>query len=603
MHFDRGSFMRIVGWIAKGVGLTAVLMASFAMADGGSATCSTSGGATISSDASATGLPSSKPAVPEDIQPFGYAADPTPALTDTGDFLYPVPDRWRIGIPAGYRQNETGSIYDPYHQNVLKGDYALPGTQDLFFMLTATSDTLAEGRKLPTPSGLSSLREGSFKFFGSGNQVLLNQDVLVTLDFFEGDAGYKQKDFEVRATLDGNANFLHAAELGVVSPDPGEGHDRIDGIAAPQELFVEKRIVDLSPNFDFISIRAGYQEFNSDFRGLLFNDEEPGVRLFGTLDNNIFQYNLAWFHTVEKNTDSGLNSFRFRGQDVYIANLYWQDFFFPGYTAQFSAQANIDRGGTQYDSNGFLVRPQPIGSIANKEVHAYYFGWAGDGHIGRFNISHQFYQALGDESFNPLADQRVHINAQLAAVELSYDEDYIRYRTSFIYASGDNDPTDGKATGFDSIFDNPNFAGGATNFFTRQAIPLGAAGVNLTNRNSFLPDLRTSKEEGQASFVNPGLLLYNVGVDVDILPDLTLVTNASYLQFVSPDSLRLLLFDNKIGRDIGVDLSASLVYRPLLNQNIIMQFGAAALVPGQAFKELYSNQVLYSVFTSITLTF
>ena len=36
----------------------------------------------------------------------------------------PVPDRWRIG----YKRN----IIDPYNQNILKGDYPIPGTQNLF---------------------------------------------------------------------------------------------------------------------------------------------------------------------------------------------------------------------------------------------------------------------------------------------------------------------------------------------------------------------------------------------------------------------------------------------------------------------------------------
>ena len=32
-----------------------------------------------------------------------------------------------------------------------------------------------------------------------------------------------------------------------------------------------------------------------------------GVRLFGTRDNNQWQYNLAWFRRIEKDTNSGLN--------------------------------------------------------------------------------------------------------------------------------------------------------------------------------------------------------------------------------------------------------------------------------------------------------
>jgi hypothetical protein len=210
---------------------------------------------------------------------------------------------------------------------------------------------------------------------------------------------------------------------------------------------------------------------------------------------------------------------------------------------------------------------------------------------------------IGEESFNPLANQSVNINAQFGAVELSYDKDWIRFRGSFVYASGDDNPTDGRATGFDSIFDDPNFAGGGFNFFTRQAIRLTGAGVNLVNRNSFLPDLRTSKEQGQANFVNPGLFLYNLGIDFDVTPKLKVITNASYLQFEDPNSLRLLLFDNKIGKDIGVDLSVGIQYRPLLSNNIIITAGAAALIPGQAFKDIYSSQTLYSTFLAFTVTY
>ena len=59
--------------------------------------------------------------------------------------------------------------------------------------------------------------------------------------------------------------------------------------------------------------------------------------------------------------------------------------------------------------------------------------------------------------------------------------------------------------------DDPNFAGGKFSYWQRQQISL--LGVNLTNRFSLLPDLRASKSEGQANFVNPGLELINIGMD------------------------------------------------------------------------------------------
>ncbi len=64
-------------------------------------------------------------------------------------------------------------------------------------------------------------------------------------------------------------------------------------------------------------------------------------------------------------------------------------------------------------------------------------GWTGNGHIRRLNISHAFYQALGNDTFNPIAGRPVDINAQMAALELSVDKDWIRYYAQFFYASGD----------------------------------------------------------------------------------------------------------------------------------------------------------------------
>jgi hypothetical protein len=181
--------------------------------------------------------------------------------------------------------------------------------------------------------------------------------------------------------------------------------------------------------------------------------------------------------------------------------------------------------------------------------------------------------------------------------------DYVRYHGSFVYSSGDSNAQDGRAGGFDSIFDNPNIAGGGVSYFTRQAVRLTGSGVNLVNRDSLVPDLRTSKEQGQANFVNPGLFLYNLGADVDVTPELTLTGNASYLRFDNTSSLQLLLQDNHIGKDIGVDLSLGARYRPLLNNNLILTVGASALIPGGGFSDLYGSQTLYSFFTAVTVTY
>jgi hypothetical protein len=539
-------------------------------------------------------------------RPLGFSGAATLDRQKGQDDFLAVPDRWRIGLPPGYLEDvraSTGDLTNPYRQNVLKGDYPILG-QDKFLVVTLTSDTLAEGRRLPVPTGVSALSPDSFDFFGRGDQIVFNQNFILAVEFFQGAAAFKPRDYEIRLTQVYNFNYAQVEELGGTNVDVRKGRSRLDNHYAWQEAFFEKHLGDLSNDYDFYAVRVGIQGFNADFRGFLYNDNNAGVRLFGSADNNQYQYNLVWFHQLDKDTNSGLNTFSFRDQDVFIANLYKQDFLgFLGYTAQVSLAANFDRGDVEFDSNDFLVRPQPVGSIQEKNVEAYYLGWAGDGKFGRLNITHQFYQVFGREGESAFAAEDTTINAQFFAVELSFDQDWRRYRTSFLYQSGDNDPEDGKATGFDGIFDNPNFAGGGFNYFTRQALRLTGSGVNLVSRNSTYANLRTSKEQGQANFVNPGLLMYNVGFDAEITPRLKWINNLSYLQFSDPEVMRLVLNDNQITRDIGIDISTGVIYRPLLNNNIIFNAGVAALIPSEGFRNLYTSETLYSAFVSMTLTY
>src|SRR6202043_3750262 len=159
-------------------------------------------------------------------------------------------------------------------------------------------------------------------------------------------------------------------------------------------------------------------------------------------------YNAIAFDMREKDTYSDLNKFDARDQRIIILNVFRQDFLTKGYTAQFSFHANFDEGTRHFDQNDFITRPAPIGTVGDHYVQAYYLGWTGDGHIGWLNIDHAFYQALGEDSLNGIAGRRVDINAQMAAVELSVDKNWLRHKLSFFYASGDSNPTDSHATGF-----------------------------------------------------------------------------------------------------------------------------------------------------------
>lgn len=538
-----------------------------------------------------------------DYVPPGYAGASSiwPSESPESADFTPVEDRWRIGFPSWDRYQRghpwlddypyvEGRWWDPYHQNVLKGDYPIRG-QNLFLNVTAVEQILVEGRQVPTPTTPyeSTSNPNSAEFFGDPNQFFSVNNLALSFDLTHGNGAFRPPDWRLKVTQIFNMNYLDVHELAVVNPDVRAGTSRFRSHYALEEWFFETKIADLSPSYDFVSVRGGSQFFTSDFRGFVFADINRMVRVFGNQHSNRHQFNVAFVDQTEKDTNSLLNTFDDRHQNTVMANYYVQDFIWPGYTVEASYHFNRDQATFLYDRNGFLVRPDPVGVYAPHEVRAHYLGFAGDGHINRFNVSHAFYWALGRDELNPLAGTPQSIDAKMAALELSYDRDWMRFRTSYFYSSGDDNVYDNRATGFDTIFDSPIFAGGPFSYWQRQQIKL--FGVNLVQRNSLVPDLRSSKAQGQTNFVNPGLQLANVGVDFDLTPRLRLITNVNALWFDQVQPLETLVFQPNLARFIGVDMSVGAEYRPLLNNQIVLIAGLSALAPGQGFRDLYNPLV------------
>ncbi len=541
----------------------------------------------------------------QDLEDYGY---------DSKDFK-PVPDRWRVPSPAWYRYSSyaaanepaadspymIGSPLNPYRQNVRKGDYTVLG-QNTFFQFQLLSDTLLEYRDLPTPSAISTARPGTQDFFGSGKQYFFQQNIALTFELFHGNTAFKPPDYLIRVTPVFNVTYLDVQENNAVNIDVREGTTRSDGHVALQEAFIEKHLVDLSPNYDFLSVIVGIQPFVTDFRGFVFIDNNMGARLVANWDNNRSQANLALFTLLEKNTNSELNSFEWRDQYVFVANYFRQDFIWFGYTAQLSFHWNHDEGDPQVDENGFPVRPAVIGTASQHTIDAVYLGWAGDGHIGRLNITHEYFFVFGEDDDNPIAGQPVDIMAQMFFVELSVDFDWYRLRGSFFWASGDDDPGDGDGTGFDGILDNPNFAGGAASYWIRQSLRL--FGVGLNQRLSVYPDLRSNKIQGEANFVNPGLFFLTAGVDAELMQELRTSLNFSYLAFDTTATLEPFANQNDISSDIGFEITLLAQYRPLLTQNVQFFLGLSALFPGEGFEDIYeTDSVQFSLFLQMVLIY
>jgi hypothetical protein len=510
-------------------------------------------------------------------------------------------DRWRIGFPEYDRYGDRGARgrdipftrgrwWDPYNQSVLKGDYPIRGDK-LFMILSAVSTTTVEQRRVPTSSGVSTDEPGSAEFFGQPEQLAVNQTVQLSFELFHGDTTFKPRDWAIKISPTFSIpNYLNARENGVVNIDVRRGANRTDTHISLEEAFAEVKLADVNANYDFVSIRAGIQPFVSDFRGFIFSDNNLGFRLFGSADNNRLQYNAAYFSMLEKDTNSGLNRFDTRHQNVYIANVFRQDFLRKGYTIQGSIHYNDDRRSIEFDRNGFLVRPSPIGDVRPHAVKVGYVGLSGDGHLGRLNLSHSYYFAFGRDDHNPIAGRDVRVKSHMAAAELSVDKDYLRLKGSFFWAQGDSDPTDNEATGFDAIFDDPNFAGGQFSFWNRNGIRLTQTGVGLVQPNSLLPSLRSSKTQGQANFVNPGIFIYNAGVDVELTQRIKAVFNINYMRFHRTEPLEYVLFQNRIRHDIGFDYSVGVAYRPFLINNVTLTFGASALQTGRGFRDIFTDR-------------
>ena len=144
--------------------------------------------------------------------------------------------------------------------------------------------------------------------------------------------------------------------------------------------------------------------------------------------------------------------------------------------------------------------------------------------------------------------------------------------------------------------------------------------MNFKQRDSLVPDFRTSKSEGQSNFVNPGVFIFGYGLDADITPKLKAFVNVNHIQTMTTAVTKQVLFTNHADNDFGWDFSLGFHWRPLLTDNVIITAGVGFLVPGQAYKDIYRantrpvpgyhnpapgdvDDFLYSGIFTVTLTY
>jgi hypothetical protein len=513
---------------------------------------------------------------------------PTP---DTTALPAPIAqDRWRIVDQVG----APATLVNPYAtNNVLKGDRPLLDRPlfggNWFFDGTATSNTLLESRRIPVSAVTDT------PFLSPREQQFDSQTTSIDAVLYRGDTIFAPPDFQFRFTPIFNYSATHT-----------DGEQVSSNTFGAQALFIETHLRDVSENYDFDSLRVGIQAVNSDFRGFVLADQPLGIRLFGTRDNDVYQYNIGWFRPLPKNAarqdefGAGLPA-----NDILLANLYIQDLFKPGLTSEiiFLYDRNRARG------TEIVASAQPDDGTAlfvDGARHSYdvgYFGYSVDGHLGKWNLTGSLYEVLGLEEASEFGESHTRVEANFAAAELSRDFDWIRLRASGLYASGDSDPFDKTAHGFDGISQSALFAGADSSFFIHQQLPLVLDQLNLKVRDSLFPDLRSTAAPGESNYENPGLRLVGLGADLDFSPAVRLSFDANHLWFDQTATLDAILGQHLAGRNIGTDLSFDLFYRPLDSQNVILRLTAARLLAARDTQPLTGGDAPFSAFFNLILTY
>jgi hypothetical protein len=493
-------------------------------------------------------------------------------------------DRWRLIDELGFPNNWR----NPYAtNNPLKGDRPLDG-RSRFFSMTASSTSLLESRRVP----LAVAAPGTAA--AGTQQLFASETASVDAVLYSGDTIFRPPDYQLRFTP--IFNYSNTRSDGA--------RTSTDSVGA-QALFFEKHLRDVSANYDFDSLRIGIQPMSSDFRGFVLADQPLGVRLFGTRDNDVYQYNLGWFRRLPKNA----NRQNELGQgvpdnDLLLANLYVQDLWRPGLTSEFIAL--YDR--SHVTGTRLVAAPAPgtVATFVSAAPHTYdviYLGYGVDGHLGRFNLTASTYGVFGHEQAGTFGTVDTQVRAGFAAAELSRDFDWTRLRLSGLYASGDGQPFDGRAGGFDGISQSALFAGADSSFFIHQRLPLVADQVDLKVRDSLFPDLRSSADPGQSNYDNPGLRLLGIGADFDLAPVLRVSVDANHLWFDQTATLATILGSANMPRNLGTDVALDLIYRPLNSQNLIVRVSAAKLFATPAARPLVGGSAPFSAFASLVLSY
>jgi len=443
--------------------------------------------------------------------------------------------------------SKLNKITDPYNQNILKGDFPIDG-KHLYFVFNGIQDAnFITGRSFLGTTVQQNAALNNFDF-------TLFDNVTTSIEFFSGTTAVqepKRWDFVLTPVFNwNNAN--------------GDNNQPFVGF---QNAFGAVKLADLSPFFDAATAQFGIFAIKNDFEGFIYNDQNRHGEVFATLNANETAMDVFYADRVLKDAVSGLNTGNRRNDEVGGLNY----------------QINDIRPGLDLNLEYTNNQDTQLGEIKNKfnpnaAVSANYMGAAIQGVLGRFDISAGATYVTGRDGNNILTHEPGDIEAGMGFIKMDYPINFLKPHAAYLWASGNNDPTSGKETGYDSINDGTNFFGGQFSFFEGNNIAGTFDGKNvfLVRANSVIPSLRNGNQT--SNFVNPGLIATNFGIDVQVHPKVVLTTNYNSFSFQSNTS-SFGLIDAKLpallNNHIADEFNFGFTIRPGLADDFQIQTGVS----------------------------
>jgi cytochrome c5 len=339
-----------------------------------------------------------------------------------------------------------------------------------------------------------------------------------------------------------------------------------------------------------INVRTGIQDYKSDLIGSIYSDTDLGVRVTGTYEG--IDWSLYGANRIENDLLSDFNQISsFRDQQIYIAHL---QFNIGKTIVKPSIHFNIDDEGDH--------RRGRVGRDEN--VEALYVGFTTYGPIGPVNLLTGLYGVFGNQDnvslvgAIPLRDQNV--RAFVGYLDVSYPmlNGKITPHIGGFYASGDNDPFDGDATGFDAISDRVN-VWGSKGFMIGDRVSLGALGGRTVMRqNSPYTALRDT--DANSNFVNPGAVAVNIGLNTKPFDKLSLDTNFTQFWWRATDSLEAIMAalgtPNNLGNTLGFELNMEANYK--LTDKLNINASGTIYKTHQEMRKIYGDNDLLTKITA-----